>query len=181
MKLVRLFLENLGGDLIEDPNWLIYLGSMPLRTPVNYQDTKQRLKEEIDRLNFEGDKGLFEEINNCKLWANIDIMDYPQYFNVPVGDFHVDDEFSLASNRTDRYVIVNNEGLKVRISRGYQRHSDDTGEGKLISPEIVSKLIKMREDNKMIILQAFDSYLRDKGQSIAQFDPKLKYFPVYGM
>lgn len=158
-------------DLILDPNWLMRVSSMPFKVPVNYLDAKRRFKQEIDQLNFNDDKELYYYIDKCLLWAEIDITEYPQYFRTGSDDFHVDDDFS--NIRTHRRSIwVNAEGLQVR-------HNTNTGEGDMLPPNVVQQLVTIYNENRLILLQAFDSYLRDKGKSIRDYG--VRNIGVYGM
>lgn len=49
MKLRRLS-EGAEGDLIEDPNWIMRVTSIPFRIPIDYQGAKTCFKREIDEI-----------------------------------------------------------------------------------------------------------------------------------
>lgn len=172
MKL-RLLTEGYEGDLVDDPNWIMRAG-MPFSIPVNYQQAKEHFKEEMRLLNFNDDSEIFRAIKDSKLWAHIDLNDYPQYFQKQAEDFHVDDEFSMRQS-TGRDVSVDGSGLHIEYRTSPPQNFK---ESENIPPDVVAKLQKIYTDNKTILLQAFDSYLRDNGRSIREFGMRI---PYYGM
>ena len=178
MKLRTLSETDQPNNLLEDPNWAINIHGLRFNIPINYQQAKARIAEEMHYLNFNDVRDIFEGIQKSRLHASIDIMDYPQYFAKPQGEFHVDDEFSHSTD-TRRMIKVNDVCLLVTTSRyGYgENEGRITGEG-VFPPEIEATLKKWYADNKMILLQALHSYMRDNGRSIREFGLRI---PYYGM
>jgi hypothetical protein len=181
MKL-RLLSEESSDNLLEDPRWFMDTITR-LAIPVDYQLAKDRIKQEVDSIGGFGNddrsmNNIFEAIQKSWLCARINVEDYQQYFQKPVGEFHADDEFGGGFGTNKRVIKVNDKSIIVTLRMNYGDTDRITGEG-TFPKDIVATLQKTYTDNKLIILQALDSYLRDNGSSIREkFGLRI---PVHGM
>lgn len=169
---LRILFED--SNLIDDPNWVLmaaYIGAC--RLPIDYNRTKDAFRD-FNKENLPDSdplKTLYNAIKDARMYANLELDDYPQLFKKPPmpGQFHDEDEFGNSGGFASAWVSMD----EAVIQRS--RVKTDI----VIPQDIVVQLRKTLAEQQTILLQALDSILREKGRSIREFGEKnLGY---YGM
>lgn len=168
------------GDLVEDPNWIMYVSNLgSFKTPLNYQQVKEefthyfREHKRADGFEIESLQFIYDALKKASLFTNIDGDDYPQIFKPAdkAGSFHDEDEFQDHPKTTHRKIYIRANEVVISYP-----HSADVS---LLPQDAVNRLHEIANKERIVLMQAFDSYLRDNGRSIRMFG--VRNLPFYGM